>query len=387
MRAVAAASNYRSVMQTRALELAGDMFSILVERCNLLVAAGDPSEILVPESLHQEELTPLLAAIKVWCDWLIGNNDTWYPVVSAEPFSQLAQLATRLEVLKPTVCSLLESCLSDEAWRALPQARREEFDLIKLVEDTMLCDFEPWFRGLDWATYRQFYPRDAGIVAAKAENAKRIDQIRMCVEVLEGLEPPVLKWSVLDRSHVCLVSDRDESTQESVARDIAEAKLTALIARDEDILEESYSGDEDDEKRRSGAGGSERIPVLPQQEKIKDSKDDLEPLSEELARLRLRRDELVKREESRQAQRDLLAQHVSTTLEVRPRILVPDTNAFVDHLEEIKKIALAGEYQFNIKVTYVQVLFHMKMLNTRRQWRAPLPVLPGAISFIWFFFR
>ena len=104
MRAVAAASNYRSVMQTRALELAGDMFSILVERCNLLVAAGDPSEILVPESLHQEELTPLLAAIKVWCDWLIGNNDTWYPVVSAEPFSQLAQLATRLEVLKPTVC-------------------------------------------------------------------------------------------------------------------------------------------------------------------------------------------------------------------------------------------------------------------------------------------
>ena len=88
------------------------------------------------------------------------------------------------------------------------------------------------------------------------------------------------------------------------------------------------------------------------QEKIKDSKDDLEPLSEELARLRLRRDELVKREESRQAQRDLLAQHVSTTLEVRPRILVPDTNAFVDHLEEIKKIALAGEYQFNIKVTY-----------------------------------
>jgi protein SMG6 len=325
-------------MQTRALELAGDMFSILVERCNILVAAGDPAEILMPDSLHQEELTPLLAAVKVWCDWLIGNNDTWYPVVSAEPFSQIAQLATRLEVLKPTVCSLLESCLSDEAWRALPQARREEFNLIKLTEDSLLCDFEPWFRGLDWATYRQFYPRDAGIAATRIENGKRIDQIRMCVEVLEGLEPPVLKWSVLDRSHVCLVSDRDESTQESVARDIAEAKLTALIARDEDILEESYSGDEEEEKKRSDSSSH----TSDQRPAARLDSEDVGALSDELARLRLRKEELMKREESRQAQRDLLAQHVSTTLEVRPKIVVPDTNAFVDHLEDIKKIALSG---------------------------------------------
>ena len=32
---------------------------------------------------------------QVWCDWLLGNNDTWYPVSSSEPFAQLAQLATR----------------------------------------------------------------------------------------------------------------------------------------------------------------------------------------------------------------------------------------------------------------------------------------------------
>ena len=50
-----------------------------------------------------------------------------------------------------------------------------------------------------------------------------------------------------DNSHVCLVTDRDQDTQASVARDMAEAKLTALIARDEDILEESYSQEEDDD--------------------------------------------------------------------------------------------------------------------------------------------
>ena len=204
---------YRSVMQTKALELAGDMFSILLERCNLIVAAGTPEDILDPHSLRQEELTPLLAAVKVWCDWLIGNNDTWYPVVSAEPFTQLAQLATRLETVKPSVTNLLSECLSDETWTALPQVRREEFEIIRLAEDSILCEFEPWFRGLEWSHYRQFSPKTMN--QAAAQNAKRVDQIRMCAEVLEGLDPPVLKWSVPDNSHVCLVTDRDESTQES----------------------------------------------------------------------------------------------------------------------------------------------------------------------------
>ena len=28
-----------------------------------------------------EDLPSLLSAVKVWCDWMLGNNDTWYPVV------------------------------------------------------------------------------------------------------------------------------------------------------------------------------------------------------------------------------------------------------------------------------------------------------------------
>lgn len=307
---------YRSVMQTKALELAGDMFSILLERCNLLVAAGSPEDILEPHTTRQEELTPLLAAVKVWCDWLIGNNDTWYPVVTAEPFTQLAQLATRLEAIKPAVTSILDKCLSDETWTALPQARREEFEIIRLSEDAILCEFEPWFRGLEWSRYRQFSPKS--INQQVAQNAKRVDQIRMCAEVLEGLDPPVLKWSVPDKSHVCLVTDRDESTQASVARDMAEANLTLLIARDEDILEESYSDKEEEQ--------------------------DDEPLSDEIAKLRLRKVELekVQSAQARRAQREILDQHVRTTLEVRPKILVPDTNAFIDHLPLIKQIAVSG---------------------------------------------
>jgi len=327
MRAGSDSPTYRSVMQTKALELAGDMFSVLLERCNILIAAGDPKDIIEPQSQRQEELTPLLAAVKVWCDWLIGNNDTWYPVVSAEPFTQLAQLATRLELIKPTVTKLLGECLSDETWSALPQSRREEFEIIRLAEDSILCEFEPWFRGLEWSTYRQFNPKTINQLCA--QNCKRVDQIRMCAEVLEGLDPPVLKWSVPDNSHVCLVTDRDESTQASVARDMAEANLTALIARDEDILEESYSDKEDDDQ----------IP--------------LELLTDEIAKLRLRKVELekVQNAQARRAQREILDEHVRTTLEVRPKVLVPDTNEFIDHLDLVKQIAATGE--FNVRIPIV----------------------------------
>ena len=322
MRGGSDSPTYRSVLQTSALELAGDMFAVLLERCNLLIAAGDPADILEAQSPRTEELTPLLAAVKVWCDWLIGNNDTWYPVVSAEPFTQLAQLATRLEVIKPAVTGLLGECLSDEAWSALPQSRREEFEIIRLAEDSILCEFEPWFRGLEWSSYRQFNPRTINQLCA--QNCKRVDQIRMCAEVLEGLDPPVLKWSVPDNSHVCLVTDREESTQASVARDMAEANLTALIARDEDILEESYSDKENEEQ------------------------GPLDLLTDEIAKLRLRKVELerIQRAQARRAQREILDEHVRTTLEVRPKVLVPDTNEFIDHLELVKQIAASGHHLF-----------------------------------------
>merc|ERR1719154_298617 len=225
------------------------MFGLLLERCNLLVARGDPSVVLQPSNQLQEDLRQdlcnLLAPVKVWCDWLLGNNDTWYPLVAAEPFAQLAQRATRLEGVKTQVGSILEECLSEKSFLAQPQARREEFALIKLAEDALLCEFTPWFRGLSWESYRQYCPRNLSIPRATA--AKRVSQILLAVECLEGLDQPVLKWSLPDNSHVCLVTDSSAS-KEHFSRDIAVSNLTAMIARDEYVLEESYSGEEGDEE-------------------------------------------------------------------------------------------------------------------------------------------
>ena len=70
----------------------------------------------------------------MWCDWLLGNNDTWYPLVSSEPFAQLAQLATRLETVKTQVSGILDLCLSEKTFLAHPQGGSNSEYQIKIEE-------------------------------------------------------------------------------------------------------------------------------------------------------------------------------------------------------------------------------------------------------------
>lgn len=319
---------YRSVCQDMALSLAGDMFGLLLERCNLLVAGcSDPLAVLAPSSQLEEDLTSLLAPVKVWCDWLLGNNDTWYPLVSSEPFAQLAQLATRLENVKLEVSSILTECLTEEAFMAQPQARREEFQLVKLAEDSLLCEFSPWFRGLSWTTYRKFCPKRLSVSRAVA--AKRVSQILLAVEFLEGLDQPVLKWSLPDNSHICLVTDRTDH----VSRDMAVSNLTAMIARDEYVLEESYSGEE----------------------------EEVIETDTEIGRLRERKEELelarkTEQARARRAQHEILTEVVSVCLHIRPRVLVPDTNVLVDNLASVEQLARDGTFLLRVPTTVVAEL-------------------------------
>merc|ERR1719470_649627 len=127
-----------------------------------------------------------------------------------------------------------------------PQARRVEFALPKLAEDALLCEYTPWFRSLIWESCRQCCPR--------ATAAKRVSQILLAVKCLEGLDQPVLKWSLPDNSHVCLVTD-NTINRDHFSRDIAVSNLTAMIARDEYVLEESYSGEEDEEEGKCEGDG------------------------------------------------------------------------------------------------------------------------------------
>ena len=118
-----------------------------------------------------------------------------------------------------------------------------------------------------------------------------------------------MKWSLPDNSHVCLVSDNRDSTchnRDHVSRDIAVSNLTAMIARDEYILEESYSGEEEEDISE----GTQEVG----KEAVKSSS--------ELDRLRERKEELEKARKkeqarARRAQREILNEVVSVTLHIK----------------------------------------------------------------------
>ena len=118
-----------------------------------------------------------------------------------------------------------------------------------------------------------------------------------------GLDNPVLKWSLPDNSHVCLVTESlTSSSRDDVSRDIAVSMLTAKIARDEYILEESYSGEEENEEDSTAEKKTEG--------------------SSEIQRLRERREELEKarRKEqarARKAEREILNEVTSVVLNIR----------------------------------------------------------------------
>ena len=123
---------------------------------------------------------------------------------------------------------------------------------------------------------------------------------------MSGLDQPVLKWSLPDNSHVCLVTD-STTNRDHFSRDIAVSNLTAMIARDEYVLEESYSGEEEEEE------GKERG----EDEKGSDSETD-----SEIGRLRERKEELERARQkeqarARKAQSEILSEVVSVSLHIR----------------------------------------------------------------------
>ena len=287
---------------------------------------------------HDDDLPNLLSAVKVWCDWLMGNNDTWYPVLCDEPFNELAKLATHLEKLKPIISPILLQCLNEEKYDQLALNKKGEYEMIKLDEDAVLCGFTPWTLGVNWPIYRRFAPRN--VPTTLLQDARRLDAINFCIDFLEGLEPPVLKWSPPDNAHISLIETMGHSTADRV-----NAKLTHMLSREQDILEETYS---DDESKTTGI----KLDVAP-------SGADFDPNSK-IGQLKIRKEELERRrqeeEDSRKLQQQILSEHVSVTLEVCPKYVVPDTNCFVDFLPEISRLANQSPFQLRVPVVVLKEL-------------------------------
>ena len=103
------------------------------------------------------------------------------------------------------------------------------------------------------------------------------------------------------------VTDDDDVDRDHVSRDIAVSNLTEMIARDEYILEESFSGEDEDPdsvtEDQSESGGQKKQDS--EMERLRERKVELE---------RERRKEAAR---ARRAQREILSEVVSVTLHIK----------------------------------------------------------------------
>ena len=184
---------------------------------------------------------------------------------------------------------------------------------------------------------------------------RRLDAINFCIEFLEGHEPPIFKWSPQDNAHLSLLqSGSTDNKNISFDKIRSTDEISRLIEKGADILDESYSDDDaDSNKKFSDIFSVQSIET------------------DDIVRLKHRKEELERRhkqeEESRRIRNQILSEHVSVLLEICPKILVPDTNCFVDHLSDLGRLSSVGTYQLRVPLVVLNELDGLAKGTLRNQ--------------------
>uniref|UniRef100_A0A182QUX2 PIN domain-containing protein n=1 Tax=Anopheles farauti TaxID=69004 RepID=A0A182QUX2_9DIPT len=183
----------RSELQECALSAGMLMFGVLLERLTRLIRegvevppGGGPPPNPTPKLVLSEDAKVILPAIKVWCDWMMANFETWNPPPCCadfkigksnvhDPWSELAVLMNVLKSLDTNRSILLVE-------------RKEGYETVRLPEDITLAGFLP----LKYEPEPIFVHRECDM--EEAQNVLRIQKLlyfgtdRLCSCV-----PPVLR--------------------------------------------------------------------------------------------------------------------------------------------------------------------------------------------------
>ncbi|XP_059614016.1 telomerase-binding protein EST1A isoform X2 [Phlebotomus argentipes] len=303
-----------------------------------------------------EDARVMLPSIKVWCDWLLCHHIVWNPPptcsdyklgssTSHDPWSKLASLVMILEDV-----DINRDILSTE--------RKTDYEIVRLQEDIALAGFTPLIYD---APEEIFCHRDNDIESA--QNALRLQKILFVgTDYLCSCEPPVLKKVTCEDGTTEYISVVQNRTDES----------------DSEMLVESFS-DEDDNETHTGDNQakvevcdaektcSNDVTMMGDKEEFSvgsklDSLPNCADNAAEIRSLLRRKDELERsqkmQERHNQRLQDILRQStVSVHIEVRPKFLIPDTNCFIDFLEQLQAIANAHPlYQLMVPLVVLNEL-------------------------------
>ncbi|KAK7925743.1 hypothetical protein WMY93_008053 [Mugilogobius chulae] len=311
----------RSVLQEQSTALGLAMFALLVQRCSELLSrtqteivstAEEKQEPMVRVSEFPMDLRELLPSIKVWSDWMLGQPDQWNPPPSTiesesspDVWQSLADLCNVLALVDHEEVPLYKVD-SDE------MEGDEDLTLLQLKEDRLLAGFVPLLAAPQEPCYM-----DKQTDTTIAADCKRVTVLKYFLEALCGQEEPLLAFkggkyvSVACSPSITLTKQQVSKTEKEGDDVIVEAE-SSVSASEGDEIEEVDDGENG------------------------------------IKQLRARRHALVNKLAQEQKRRDkiqaVLQPGGQLELEVQPFFLVPDTNAFIDHLEGLKKLLQSGTY-------------------------------------------
>nr|XP_049695353.1 telomerase-binding protein EST1A isoform X2 [Helicoverpa armigera] len=310
-------SGERSAWLECALGVSLLMFGAMLERCCALLPEA-------PQSQHHTDALLLLPAIKVWSDWMLCHSSVWNPPPSFDsfdigadndPWDWLAKLMNILEAL-------------DDKSIEFENEVKEGYVCVRLPEDASLGGFTPLMYmepAVAWVRPEQLGQHHA------AEHALRVSKLLFFgTEYLVGVEPPVLR----------LEYPADAAPRYVSAVQRVQPLLTPLQQLSENSEDESTESGVASEAQ-SHSEGVEAEGTDEATRKLLRRKEQLENRKATLDKHRQRMQEILR------------GGSVAAEVEVRPRLLVPDTNCFIDHLELLQAIVAEPSQPYTLAVPVV----------------------------------
>ncbi|XP_075969615.1 smg6 nonsense mediated mRNA decay factor isoform X2 [Anticarsia gemmatalis] len=310
-------SGERSAWLECALGVSLLMFGAMLERCCALLPEA-------PQSQHHADALLLLPAIKVWCDWMLCHSSIWNPPPSfdnfeidsdSDPWDWLAKLMNILEIF-------------DDKSIKFESEMKEGYVCVRLPEDSSLAGFTPLMYmepAVGWVCADPPAPHHA------TEHALRITKLLFFgTEYLVGVEPPVLRLE-----YPADAAPRYVSAVQRVQPSHPPLQHLSENSEDEDKGSESASG------VPAPSEGKEVEATDEATRKLLRRKEQLETRKATLERHRQRMHEILR------------SGSIGGEVEVRPRLLVPDTNCFIDHLPLLQIIVAAPAQPYTLAVPVV----------------------------------
>ncbi|RUS90682.1 hypothetical protein EGW08_001582, partial [Elysia chlorotica] len=314
--------NCRSLLQEHAVEIALEMFGLLVRGEDPTHVAGGWLELL------SEDLHNMLPALKTWVDWMMCHAHLWNP----QPFNRPPELGPHIDVWENLAkfCDLLNGVETKQG--CLIREQKPGYEPIVLQEDSTLAGFIPML-----SAPQEIFYADSSVDKRQAEDWLRIEKLRLFGEYLCGVEPAMLGYNV-ETGNYYSVAPRPSQSEE---------KLHTEMQEDADSGEEvEHDASESDDVKEGQV------------------KDDIERLKDKKEKLKQKRKQREKAHENREAILDS-HKHAKIELEIRPIFLIPDTNCFIDHFVLLRKILHSKKYTLVLPLI---CLFYFEMFEAHRHY-------------------